>query len=186
MKMYRVTKRWPGGEKVLHADTRGGAEKAALDLYWGTLVDIPPGRLRASIDLLRGRVHVYDEEVEVTTSYEVVEFEAIKPPLVFDCTPEQYHADLDKLWGALGLTGPQDEDVFTLAAKAIHDLTAASEAMVRWFDAEEENPGTFWDRVDLCKYTEWIARKALGQEVGDYAGVPKLIITCRHQSEGGE
>lgn len=37
----------------------------------------------------------------------------------FDCTPQQYHAGIDKLWVALGLTGVQDEDVFTLAARAI-------------------------------------------------------------------
>jgi hypothetical protein len=37
----------------------------------------------------------------------------------FDLTPQQYHAGLDKLWSALGLTGIQDEDVFTLAARAI-------------------------------------------------------------------
>ncbi len=34
-------------------------------------------------------------------------------------TPQQYHAGLDKLWEALGLHGPQDQDVFTLAAEAI-------------------------------------------------------------------
>ncbi len=37
----------------------------------------------------------------------------------FDCTPRQYHARVDKLWEALGLTEVQDEDVFTLAARAI-------------------------------------------------------------------
>lgn len=37
----------------------------------------------------------------------------------FDLTPQQYHAGLDKLWAALKITGPQDEDVFTLAAEAI-------------------------------------------------------------------
>lgn len=39
----------------------------------------------------------------------------------FDITPEQYHAGLDKLWKALGVTGPQDKDAFTLAAEAIVD-----------------------------------------------------------------
>ncbi len=37
----------------------------------------------------------------------------------FDLTPRQYHANLDKLWVALGVTGPQDIDVFTQAARAI-------------------------------------------------------------------
>jgi hypothetical protein len=34
-------------------------------------------------------------------------------------SPAQYHVGLDKLWAALGLAGPQDKDVFTLAAEAI-------------------------------------------------------------------
>ena len=40
----------------------------------------------------------------------------------FDCTPQQYHAGLDKLWAALGLEGVQDEDCFTLAAREIERL----------------------------------------------------------------
>lgn len=39
----------------------------------------------------------------------------------FDLTPQQYHAGLDKLWAALGLKGVQDEDIVTLAARAITD-----------------------------------------------------------------
>lgn len=37
----------------------------------------------------------------------------------YGLTPEQYHAGLDKLWTALGLTGVQDRDVFTLASERI-------------------------------------------------------------------
>ena len=40
----------------------------------------------------------------------------------FDCTPQQYHTGLDKLWEALELTGVQDEDVFTLVAAEIKRL----------------------------------------------------------------
>ena len=40
----------------------------------------------------------------------------------FDCTPEQYHAGLDKLWAALGVSGPQEHDVFTLVAAEIEQL----------------------------------------------------------------
>jgi len=39
----------------------------------------------------------------------------------FDLTPRQYHGGVDKLWKALGITGVQDEDIFTLAARAIED-----------------------------------------------------------------
>ncbi len=60
------------------------------------------------------------------------------PRDTIDITPQQYHAGLDKLWEALGLHDPQDEDVFTLAARAITtlkkvddvDLLEALEAMV--------------------------------------------------------
>jgi len=40
----------------------------------------------------------------------------------FDISPQQYHAGLDRLWGALRVTGPQLKDVFTLAAERIHVL----------------------------------------------------------------
>ncbi len=55
------------------------------------------------------------------------------PRSEFGITPEQYHAGLDQLWDALGVTGPQDDDVFTLAAAAIRsraDLLAACKAAV--------------------------------------------------------
>lgn len=41
-----------------------------------------------------------------------------------DISSAQYHAGLDKLWAALGLTGVQDRDVFTLAAERIRQLEA--------------------------------------------------------------
>lgn len=55
-------------------------------------------------------------------------------------------------------------------------LLEACKAMVLWFDAEDKNLGTFHDKMDLCKYAEWAARKALGQEVGEFEGVPKLVL----------
>lgn len=55
----------------------------------------------------------------------------------------------------------------------------AVEAMVRWFDAERDNLGTFHDKMDLCKYAEWAARKALGEDVGEFKGVPRLLIRPR-------
>ena len=59
------------------------------------------------------------------------------------------------------------------------NLEAAVEAAVRWFDAEDESLGTFHDRMDLCCYAEWAARKSLGQDVGDFQGVPRLLITTK-------
>ena len=37
----------------------------------------------------------------------------------FECTPAQYHANIDKLWIALGVEGPQKDDCFTMAANEI-------------------------------------------------------------------
>jgi hypothetical protein len=39
----------------------------------------------------------------------------------FGITPAQYHAGLSKLWDALGNRNPTNEDVFTLAARAIEE-----------------------------------------------------------------
>lgn len=58
-------------------------------------------------------------------------------------------------------------------------LLTAVEAMVRWFVAEDQHLGTFHDRMDLCAFTEWTARKALGQEVGEFKGVPRLILQVK-------
>jgi len=46
----------------------------------------------------------------------------------FDCTPQQYHAGLDKLWAAMPrYVSSTDEDVFTLAAEEIGWLREALE-----------------------------------------------------------
>ncbi len=50
-------------------------------------------------------------------------------------------------------------------------------AMIAWFDAESKNLGSFNDRMELCNYAEWAARKSMGQDVGDYEGVPQLIFS---------
>ena len=39
----------------------------------------------------------------------------------FECTPEQFKPGLVRLWNALGNMNPTNEDVFTLAARAIED-----------------------------------------------------------------
>lgn len=40
----------------------------------------------------------------------------------FGCSAAQYHAGVAKLWEALGVAGPQQDDVFTLAAREITRL----------------------------------------------------------------
>jgi hypothetical protein len=37
----------------------------------------------------------------------------------YDCTPAQYHGAIDRIWKALEVQGPQQEDCFTIAAKEI-------------------------------------------------------------------
>ncbi len=61
--------------------------------------------------------------------------------------------------------------------QATADLREAVEASVQWFEAEDKHLGTFHDRMDMCNYAEWISRKALGQDVGKFEGVPRLITT---------
>jgi hypothetical protein len=67
--------------------------------------------------------------------------------------------------------------------KAVEAMEAAVKAMVRWFDAEDQNMGSFHDRMDLCKYAEWAARRALGEDVGEFEGVPRLIISTNGAAE---
>jgi hypothetical protein len=47
----------------------------------------------------------------------------------FDCTPQQYHGGLDKLWNALQLFTVQDKDVFTLCAERLEQLRAENERL---------------------------------------------------------
>jgi hypothetical protein len=43
----------------------------------------------------------------------------------FGCTPSQYHGQLSRLWHALGpIKNPTNEDVFTLAVRAIVEAEA--------------------------------------------------------------
>ena len=67
------------------------------------------------------------------------------------------------------------------ANEPIGRLREACKAMVAWFDAENKHLGTFRDRMDLCKYTEWTARRALGQDVWEFAGVPRLLLQIANE-----
>lgn len=67
--------------------------------------------------------------------------------------------------------------------KAAPLYKAAVEAMVLWFDAENQNLGSFHEKMDLCAYAEWTARRAMGQDVGDFKGVPRLVLTIGQPDE---
>jgi hypothetical protein len=61
-------------------------------------------------------------------------------------------------------------------------LVKALEAQERWFEAENKFLGTFYDRMDLCSYSEYLMKKALAHVRGElfveeWVGVPQLIIT---------
>ena len=76
--------------------------------------------LLAEIKLLRETVDVVQQHrVDAAAEGFDWKVKALKRYSVYGTTPEQYHAGISKLWKALGITGVQDEDVFTLAANAI-------------------------------------------------------------------
>ena len=56
----------------------------------------------------------------------------------FDISPRQYHAGLDKLWIALGISGPQEKDVFTLCAEELTALRGKVEKLEAVKDAAYE------------------------------------------------
>ena len=73
------------------------------------------------------------------------------------------------------LKTPVDALVIRLHSNPTKDQ--AIEACLAWFEAEDKNLGTFHDKMDLCAYAEWALRKASGQDVGEFKGVPKLILS---------
>ena len=84
----------------------------------------------------------------------------------FDCTPQQYHGGLDKLWAALNVEGVQDEDAFTLAAKRIAELEGEVERLRRglaiiaaWAGTDESNPQ---GRIDAMADIEAKADELIG------------------------
>lgn len=72
-------------------------------------------------------------------------------------------------------------------AKAANKLLRdAVEAEVAWHDAEDEHPKTttFEERLDLCHYSEWAARRAIGRDVPDeYVPLPKLVLRLRETAK---
>jgi hypothetical protein len=71
----------------------------------------------------------------------------------------------------------------TVQLKSNPTLRDAAEANLAWFEAEDYSLGSFNDRMDLCKYVEWACKKALGQEVGEFKGVPRFILTIGRDHE---
>ena len=61
----------------------------------------------------------------------------------YGCTPAQYHAGLDQLWGALGVQGVQDEDVFTLSARRMKDQRAEIEKLTELREKDKRALVTF-------------------------------------------
>ena len=46
-----------------------------------------------------------------------------------DITLEQYHAGLEKLWGAVHLSTAQEDDIFTITARYIKQLEHENERL---------------------------------------------------------
>lgn len=58
------------------------------------------------------------------------------------------------------------------------DLLEAVKAYMLWHIAEDKNLGTFHAKMDLCSYSEWAAKKALGlPHEPEWRGVPHIVIT---------
>ena len=62
-------------------------------------------------------------------------------------------------------------------------LEQSAIALINWFEAEENHKlASFHERMDLCRYSEYCARKALGQDIskfeedGEFVGVPRMIL----------
>jgi len=67
-------------------------------------------------------------------------------------------------------------------------LREAVEAEVLWHDSEDDNPKTttFDERMDLCHYSEWLAKRAIGRDVPDeYEGIPRIVFRLRTRAEEG-
>ena len=60
-------------------------------------------------------------------------------------------------------------------------MREALEAHQAWAIAEEKHLGDFDVRSELCYYANHLTEKALGLTVGDYEGVPHMIVfpECR-------
>ena len=60
-------------------------------------------------------------------------------------------------------------------------MLEALEACRVWHIAEDKTLGTFHERMELCKYSEWTTRRALATAKGlafdeEFNGVPRLMI----------
>lgn len=55
-------------------------------------------------------------------------------------------------------------------------LEQAVKANYIWHKAESENLGTFYDRMDLCQYSDWICKKAIDGDSKEFTFVPRIII----------
>jgi chromosome segregation ATPase len=66
-------------------------------------------------------------------------------------------------------------------------LREAVEADVLWHDSEDNHKTTTFDeRMDLCHYSEWLAKRAIGRDVPDeYEGIPRLVLRFRARAEEG-
>ena len=101
----------------------------------------------------------------------------------------------EKLTWAMGLNACIEHEraerlSFELAALKGENalLREAVEAEVLWHDSEDDNPKTttFDERMDLCHYSEWLAKRAIGRDVPDeYEGIPRIVFRLRTRAEEG-
>lgn len=63
-------------------------------------------------------------------------------------------------------------------------MVEALEACEAWHIAEDQSLGTHQNRMDLCRYSEWITRKALAAVKGlpfdePFQGVPRMLLCLK-------
>ena len=108
----------------------------------------------------------------------------------FGCTPSQYHGQLSRLWHALGpIKNPTNEDVFTLAARAIEDAQQkpsrreiAAMAMQGLLSDPEES-GVYATVADVAvRYADALIERLNADPVAE--GVNLLPMYSRELDEG--
>lgn len=76
---------------------------------------------------------------------------------------------------------PDNEIVVVIDIKQNPTKEDAIKACIAWFDAESKNIGSSRFKMDLCHYSEWACRKSMGQDVGEYKGLPRITLTIDNE-----
>lgn len=105
-------------------------------------------------------------------------YETLVGPDEFQCTVTEPE---DRTWGrdlspVIERLNEQHARIAAITTENAR-LREALEACAAWHYAESNNVGSFQEKMELCKYSEWATQKALGLSSGvQYEGVPRMFI----------